>query len=1060
MKRKAIIEVVFLLTITAGLRAQWVEESKLTASDGVASDYFGYSVGVSGDFAILGAYGDDDKGSNAGSAYIFQRDNESWTQKAKLSASDGAASDYFGRSVAISGEYAIAGVPYEDPTYTDAGSAYVFEKPPGGWANMTQNAKLMASDRAAYDYFGCSVSASGDCAIVGAYGDDSAGSAYIFKRVGGLWTQNAKLSPSDGASGDNFGYSVLISGDYVIIGSPYDDDSGTDSGSAYIYKWTGTNWAYMGKLRPFGGAPYDYFGWSVSISGSYAIVGAYYGDGKVSDSGSAYIFGRSGEVWTEVAKLTASDGAASDYFGLSVALDGNNVVIGAYGHDTNGIDSGAVYRFERPLAGWVSATETEKLIASDGAAYDYLGVSVSVSGNYCLSGAYCEDDKGSDAGATYVFGRPGPLVITAVHPPEDFISCGDEGGPFQPDYKDYTLTNEGPDSLDWAAGVNCSWLNVAPNTGTLLPDETATVTISIDAGTNDFEPGAYNCNIIFTDFTNGYNQLRDVILDVNKIPGAIEVTDSIGAPHDLNMPFGSIIVGLTRTEQVTIANTDPCARHELTIYNILLSNHYFENFDDGQAQNWSEHPNGQWQVVSGEYHAYSSISDTVQSIYSGARWQNCSAEVTIRESGSGGIAGLILRASDDFSFPDGTGSAYLLYIDDAGDFFVAEYVSGEYIDLWSDFSPYLNTGTSSNVVRVVAEGSTIKVYFNGNLAWSGTGDVADAGWVGLWAIVDSSYSYYFDDVEVLSLQSAQEFNMTIPTSGPPWTVQYGVPLTLEVNYTPVTCSAIESVLSIMSDDKNISNLIIRLSGAGILDYLQIVPDANFEFSGHPGGPFMPWRASYQLHNDGPNSIDWAASPNVPWLDVFPSGGTLAPYKSLQVSVMPNSQAEVLQEGYYCGEVNFVDLTTTVFQKRRICLRADGKSKIWTSPCYFDVNLTNGQTDTQTLIIGNTGSSSLDFSLSSHQTSFTLPLTQQSSGGTAYALTHSGDINHDFTVPAPGASFRTDRLLVRFAPQAGGRCLGAEEKNVILTNLEGASVQGEYKIVPGLCRPFSNLITRN
>ncbi|MCH7498230.1 MAG: hypothetical protein IH971_10315, partial [Candidatus Marinimicrobia bacterium] len=177
----------------------------------------------------------------------------------KILPADGAASDKFGESVSISGDYAVVGS-------FGAGSAYVFKRNSTSW---TQEAKLLASDGFQGDYFGITVSISGDYAIVGAWGDDDngsfSGSAYLFKRTGTSWAQEAKLLPSDGAAGDQFGFSVSISGDYAVVGAPFDDDNGTESGSAYVFKRTGTSWAQEAKLLPSDGAAGDWFG-AVSIS--------------------------------------------------------------------------------------------------------------------------------------------------------------------------------------------------------------------------------------------------------------------------------------------------------------------------------------------------------------------------------------------------------------------------------------------------------------------------------------------------------------------------------------------------------------------------------------------------------------------------------------------------------------------------------------------------------------------------------------------------------------------------------------------------------------------------
>ena len=387
---------------TAGnINATWVNDTaratevKITASDGAADDWFGYSVAISGDYAVVGAGGDD---ADSGSAYIFKRDATEWTEQAKITASDGAASDHFGYSVAISGDYAIVGSHEDNAAGMDSGSAYIFKRDATEWTEQT---KITASDGAASDHFGYSVAISGDYAIVGAYLDDDAGmdsgSAYIFKHDGTTWTEQAKITASDYAAIDYFGYSVAISGDYAVVGSHGDNAAGTDSGSAYIFKRDGTEWTQEAKITASDGAAYDEFGYSVAISRDYVVMGAG-GDGAA--SGSAYIFKRDATEWTEQDKITASDGAADDRFGYSVAISGDYAVVGAYFDDDAGTDSGSSYVFKYNGTVWA---EQAKITASDDAIYDYFGYSVAISGDYAVVGAYGDDDAGSDSGSAYIY---------------------------------------------------------------------------------------------------------------------------------------------------------------------------------------------------------------------------------------------------------------------------------------------------------------------------------------------------------------------------------------------------------------------------------------------------------------------------------------------------------------------------------------------------------------------------------------------------------------------------------------------------------------------------------
>ena len=416
------------LSISEPAYAQ-INELKLLASDRAAGDEFGFSISISGDYAVVGARFDDDNGTDAGSAYMFKRTGMSWAQEAKLLPSDGAASDNFGNSVSISGDYAVVGARRDDDNGSNSGSAYVFKLTGTSWA---QEAHLLPSDGAAFDVFGTSVSISGDYAVVGANLDDDngdgSGSAYVFKRTGSSWTQEAKLLPSDGAASDNFGVSVSISGDYAVVGAESDDVNGFHSGSAYVFIRSGTSWAQEAKLLPSDGAVEDHFGVSVSISRDYAIVGSV-GDNNY--SGSAYVFKRTGTSWAQEAKLLPSDGAAVDLFGSSVSISGDYAVVGADGDD-NGISSGSAYVFKRTGTSWA---QEAKLLAADGAAGDVFGWSVSVSGDYAVVGAFGDDDNGDATGSAYVysgFTTPVDVENEEVGLPVEFSLSQNYPNPFNP----------------------------------------------------------------------------------------------------------------------------------------------------------------------------------------------------------------------------------------------------------------------------------------------------------------------------------------------------------------------------------------------------------------------------------------------------------------------------------------------------------------------------------------------------------------------------------------------------------------------------------------------------
>ena len=400
-------------TITKYEVLRLLDPSDLTPSGVVADDYFGYSVAVDGDIAVIGAYGDDGAGIDSGAAYVFTKVSDRWIRTAKLTASDGAAYDNFGVSVAVDGDIAVIGAYGDDGAGIDSGAAYVFARDSGTWS---QAAKLTASDGAALDYFGYSVAVDGDTVLVGAYQDDDedddledSGSVYVFVEPGAGWgtgTETAKLTASGGGEDDYFGISVAVDGDTAVIGASGDDDNGADSGSVYVFIRVSGTWSQQTKLTASDGAAYDWFGYAVAVDGDTVVVGAYGDDDNGPASGSAYVFIRVSGTWSQQTKLTASDGAAYDWFGHSVAVDGDTAVVGAYGDDDNGPASGSAYVFIRVSGTW---SQTVKLTASEGAADDWFGYSVAVDGDFPVVGAgsaYVSgvrdwvDVSGSNAGTT------------------------------------------------------------------------------------------------------------------------------------------------------------------------------------------------------------------------------------------------------------------------------------------------------------------------------------------------------------------------------------------------------------------------------------------------------------------------------------------------------------------------------------------------------------------------------------------------------------------------------------------------------------------------------------
>ncbi len=381
----------------------FAQEAKLVASDGALDDDFGYSVSVSGDTAVVGAPWDDLGANNQGSAYVFARSEGVWSEQQKLVASDGALDDHFGYSVSVSGDTAVVGAYRDVHQGVYQGSAYVFVRSGGVWSEQQ---KLVASDGASGDFFGTSVSVSGDTTVVGAPWDDAGastdhGSAYVFVRSEGVWNEQQKLVASDGVFSDFFGISVSVSGDTAVVGAWRDDVGTNNQGSAYVFVGSGGVWTEQQKLVASDGAGDDWFGVSVSVSGDTAVVGAYADDvGANIDQGSAYVFVRSGGVWSEQQKLVASDGAAGDLFGASVSVSGDTVVPGAPDDDDGATARGSAYVFVRSGGVW---SEQQKLVASDGVFLAKFGTSVSVSGDTAVVGARGDIVGSTRQGSAYVF---------------------------------------------------------------------------------------------------------------------------------------------------------------------------------------------------------------------------------------------------------------------------------------------------------------------------------------------------------------------------------------------------------------------------------------------------------------------------------------------------------------------------------------------------------------------------------------------------------------------------------------------------------------------------------
>jgi hypothetical protein len=385
----------------------WGGERELVASDAAELDQFGCSVSLAADGAgnriLVGAYGES---AGRGAAYVFARSGDAWVEEQKLVASGGAEPGKFGSSVSLDGDRILVGA-YGAASFR--GAAHVFVKSGDGWV---EEQELVAKDGAAGENFGYAVSLAGDRALVGAHGGGAArGAAHVFVRSGGAWIEEQRLVVSDGAADDAFGWSVSLSGDRALVGAPGNDGA---RGAAYVFVRSGGAWTEESKLVANDGAAFDNFGNAVSLAGERALVGAYWDDDF---RGAAYVFLKTGSSWTEEQKLVASDGAASR-FGNAVSLAGDRALIGAFAYQDG---RGAVHVFSRDGA-W---TEEQRLVASDGQA-ELFAWSVALAGDRALVGAIYKDQL---RGAAYVYSLG--VENSDAGSADAHVDAGQDGGPIE-----------------------------------------------------------------------------------------------------------------------------------------------------------------------------------------------------------------------------------------------------------------------------------------------------------------------------------------------------------------------------------------------------------------------------------------------------------------------------------------------------------------------------------------------------------------------------------------------------------------------------------------------------
>lgn len=394
--RSASALLVFALMSTSTLEAQ-CEIDEFTVAGPAAGYSLGWSSAIDGDTALFGApYAD-----GTGAAFVFEHTPAGWEERARLVPSDGQSGDAFGWSVALSGDYALVGAPADDDQGFESGTAFVFQRVGNSWIEID---KLTASSVDDFDGFGTSVAIDNGIAFVGAPSADgvttNSGAVFFFLQSGQTFNEFQVLVASDGDGGDEFGKAVDMHWGMAVIGAPRDDSPGVDSGSAYVFTQGAISYFQTAKLTASDGVGFEEFGGAVDCDGSRALIGAHSAQGLALNTGAAYFFEMGGASWMEEAKLFDPEGVIADGFGYSVFLEGERALIGAPQNIAALAQEGRGYLAERRGGSWEL---TSKYAASDGTIFDFLGGSVLLHEDTALVGAPYEGESADQSGSIYVF---------------------------------------------------------------------------------------------------------------------------------------------------------------------------------------------------------------------------------------------------------------------------------------------------------------------------------------------------------------------------------------------------------------------------------------------------------------------------------------------------------------------------------------------------------------------------------------------------------------------------------------------------------------------------------
>lgn len=386
------------------------ETQRLLAADGKDQDRFASAIARWDDRVIVGSVFDDGIGEDSGSAYIFEQQGEAWVQVAKLIPSDETADDRFGWSVAIWEDVAVVGARYNDDAGYGSGSAYVFERIGGTW---TETAYLTASDEAFDAFFGQCVGVSDGVIVVGAmFGDGppdvASGAAYVFRKVGGVWTETQKLFGSDAEIHDRFGTSVAITERTMVVGARGTDHLGPQAGAAYVFELVRGSFVQTAILHSPQQEDGELFGAAVAVWGDVILVSSLLEDAVGHDAGAVYVFEKQGGVWSQTGRLVPNDSSELTYFGSSVAVWNHTALVGAWADADKGNRSGAVYVFEKRVSGWEQA---DKMWPDDAQSGLQFGESIGLWDDAVVVGASgAKNATGVQTGSAYAFKDIGAIV--------------------------------------------------------------------------------------------------------------------------------------------------------------------------------------------------------------------------------------------------------------------------------------------------------------------------------------------------------------------------------------------------------------------------------------------------------------------------------------------------------------------------------------------------------------------------------------------------------------------------------------------------------------------------